>query len=442
MTLDYQLSMLGFTVQHNEGVKYIDDLSEEIFDLLEHKLCLQILKKYKKIYNLLPGRVTAMQYLEEQMDDTRDVSEGVAKLLRETMEDIYVPIPESDIVKVHDTIILEVQQKQIDSAFMDHAAGKLSVTQVLTKMNKLSGMVKSVGYDGHADGGFLVQDRNKHYTEQVEGHPTFLHDLNALTAAGGFYSPQLIIFMSGAKSFKTGLLIKLAVEYARGGYKVYYADGENGARSIRNRVKQCIMECSYQDLYDGEIQEELNAVLERFGKMFGGDIYIDSYPAGVKSISGDVKNRLAQLKEEFQWVPDIIIYDSIDHFIPSKSEDKSRDTRIKIQLVYHEAINLNRELGTFAFAPSQVNRDALSKKVFDAKDLSEDLGKAFNAHSIFGICSSPEEIELGVRRIIPILQREGVAYKGKNMCVIQINEELMKIEEVDKNEYLKNITDE
>jgi hypothetical protein len=441
MTIEFQQEILSYLVQFPEGLKYVDDLTEELFDLVEYKLCFQLLKKYKKVYNSLPGKVSAIQYVEEQIAETRDFNPQVAKDLREVFEDIYFPLPENDRLKVEDSIIIEVQEKQIDSIFMDHAQGKLSTSQVLVRMNKLGGLVKSSEDDNHSDGGFLIEDREKHYDEQTEGHPTFLHDLNALTAAGGFYSPQLIIFMSGAKSFKTGLLIKLAIEYARGGMKVYYADGENGARSIRNRAKQCIMECSYQELYDGEIQEELNEVLYRFGHMMGGDLYIDSYPAGTKSI-GDVKNRLAYLKEEFRWEPDMIIYDSIDHFIPTNSADRSRDIRIKIQLVYHEAIALNHALNTFAFAPSQVNRDALNKKVFDTKDISEDIGKAFNSHGIFGICGSPEEIEAGVRRIIPILQREGVAYKGKNMCVIQIDEERMKIEEVDKNEYLKNITDE
>jgi hypothetical protein len=441
MTIEFQQEILSYLVQFPEGLKYVDDLTEELFDLAEHKLCFQLLKKYKKLYNTLPGKVSAIQYVEEQIAETKTLNPQVAKDLHDVFEDIYFPLPENDRLKIEDTLIIEVQEKQIDGIFMDHAAGKLSTSQVLVKMNKLGGLVKSVGYDMHADGGFLIEDRNKHYEEQTEGHPTFLHDLNALTAAGGFYSPQLIIFMSGAKSFKTGLLIKMAVEYARGGMQVYYADGENGARSIRNRTKQCIMECSYQELYDGALQEELNETLERFHRYMGGDIYIDSYPAGTKSI-GDVKNRLASLKEEHGWEPDLIIYDSIDHFIPSNAADRSRDIRIKIQLVYHEVIALNHELGTFAFAPSQVNRDALNKKVFDSKDLSEDIGKAFNSHGIFGICSSPDEIEVGIRRIIPILQREGVAYKGRNQCIIQIDEEKMKIEEVDKENYLKNVTDE
>lgn len=441
MTIDFQQSLLSYLVQFPDGVTYINDLDDDLFDLIEYKLTLQILKKYHKLYGTLPGKISAQQYLEEQISDTPDLSKEIARDLREVFEDLYFPIQPNDRLKIQDTLILEIQQRQIETSFMDFASGRLSVNQVFTKMNKLSSLVKTAGFDTHVDGGFLVADREKHYDEQVQGKPTFLNELNNLTAARGFYSPQLVIIMSGPKSFKTGTLINLAVEYARGGEKVYYADGENGSRSIRNRTKQCIMNCTYEELYDPNIQEELNEVLYRFGLYMGGDIFIDSYPAGTKSIS-DVRNRLAYLREEYNWVPDIIIYDSIDHFIPSNSADRGRDTRIKIQLVYHEAINLNRELNVFAIAPSQVNRDALSKKVFDMKDLSEDFGKAMNSHAIFAICGTADEIETGIRRIVPVAQREGVAYKGKNQCYIQIDEERMQISEVERDKYLEMVGDD
>ena len=65
-----------------------------------------------------------------------------------------------------------------------------------------------------------------------------------------------------------------------------------------------------------------------------------------------------------------------------------------------------------------------------------------NSHAVFGICSTVDELEYGIRRIVPIVQREGLAYRGKNMCIIKIDEEKMMINEVDKDEYLKNITDD
>jgi KaiC/GvpD/RAD55 family RecA-like ATPase len=442
MTIEFQQSLLSFLVQYPEGPQYIKDIDEEIFDLLEFKLALQTLRKYYKAYNTLPGRVVAQQYLEEQISQTADLTPDIAKDLREVFEDIYIPMAANDKTCVQDSLILEIQQKAIDTAFMDFAANKLSVNQVFTKINKLSGMVKSVGYDTFAGGGFLVADRDKFQEERIYGNPTFLHDLNQMTAAGGFYSPQLIVFLSSPKAFKTGIMLKFGIEYARDGKKVYYADNENGVTQIRNRAKMAVMECELHELFDGSLQEELDETLSRFHKYMGGDIFIDEYPAYTKSMN-DVKGRLTYLKEEFGWVPDIIILDTIDKFIPNNPMDQKRDTRIRIALVYDEVITLNKEWGTFALVPSQVNRQAVGKKTFNITDLAEDFSKACNANSIWAICMTPEEEEQGIRRIIPVSQREGVSYKGgKHVCIVKVDEKRMLVEEINSEKYLESIKDE
>jgi replicative DNA helicase len=303
--------------------------------------------------------------------------------------------------------------------------------------------VQSAKDDPHQTGSFLIQDRDKHADDVVQGNPTFLDDLNEMMAAKGFYSPQLIVFMSGPKHFKTGIILKLVIEFARGGLRVYYADNENGVRQILNRAKMGIMECELQDLFEPGMKEEIDEVLGRFKKYMGGDIFVDSYPANCKSVA-DVRNRLMYLKEEYDWVPDIIVYDTIDKFVPANIKDRSRDTRIGIQLVYDEVKNLNKELGTFAIVPSQVNRKAIGKKIFDIADLAEDFAKSMNADSVWAVCATNDEIEQGIRRIIPVAQREGIGYKHNinNVCIVSVDEAIMKVKQIDKEAYLKNVTDE
>lgn len=441
MTSDYKLLVLQYLVQRPEGEQYLNDLSEGFFDLIEDKLSIQIIKKYYKLYKSLPSQVTAQQYLEEQIEATPDLTDSMIQGLRNNFEDMYIPIPSGDLQKVQDTIVLEIQHKGIEDTFMDYASNKLSANQVFTRVDKLSSLVKSAGITAHEDGGFLILDRYKHKDERVQGLPTFLEDFNRMTAAGGFYSPQLIIFLSGPKHFKTGIIMKLVLEYARTGAKVYYADNENGAISIRNRFKMAIMNCELHQLYDQSLQDELNEILYKINKYMGGDIFIDTYPAYSKSIS-DVEARLTYLKEKHNWVPDIIVYDTIDKFIPSGTMDQKRDIRIRIQLVYDEAINLNKKWGVFTFAPSQVNRHAIGKKVFDIKDLSEDFGKAMNAHAIFAICATDAEIEGGIRRIVPVAQREGSRFKQGIECVVEVDEKTMSVKEVNKEKYSKNVTDD
>jgi hypothetical protein len=202
-----------------------------------------------------------------------------------------------------------------------------------------------------------------------------------------------------------------------------------------------LMNCELHELYDPDVQKELDEILYKFGHYMRGDIFIDTYPAYAKSIA-DVEARLSYLREKNNWVPDIIVYDTIDKFIPSNILDQKRDTRIRIQLVYDEVINLNKKIGTFAIAPSQVNRKAIGKKNFDIKDLSEDFGKAMNAHAIFAICATDAEIEGGIRRIVPVAQREGSRFRQGVECLVHVDEKIMEVKEVRKEDYNSNVADD
>jgi len=406
-----------------------------LFDLAVHRIAFDALNGYYKRYGTLPTAATAEKVLQDELAESGAVPKELALELEEVFSSFKDELDPKDREYVRDTLINHIQNRKTDQFIMTYGEGKMSLDQLTAKLGQLSLIKKkeAIKVDG-----LLIQDRQFHNDDQVQGHPTFLHDLNKLTSARGFYSPQLIIFMSGPKHFKTGVIIKLAVEYARDGYNVYYADGENGLRSIRNRAKQAIMECTLQELYEAR---DLDDTLENFHKYMGGDLFVDYWPARTATIN-DVKSRLAYIKEAKGWQPDLIIWDSIDHFLPSNPNDQKKDTRLQIQYVYHEVIALNEELKTFSIAPSQVNKAAIDKKTFDMKDLSEDFGKAMNAHAIFAICATPDEIEQEIRRIIPVVQREGERYNGHNQCVVHVNEKKMIVQEVDKEEYYKDVKDD
>ena len=439
MTTDFQKNLLTYLLQTPESSQFFPLLDSALFDLAITKIAFDILSSYYKQYGRLPTASIAEQLLQQELTDTAELPEGLTEQLTGLFQDFRKGLTADDTQFVRDNFVKLVQEKRSEEYIMKYGDDKMSLDQLTSKLGQLSLMDKQA--ETLSMSNLLIQDRVHHNDDQIDGAPTFLHDLNRMTSARGFYSPQLIIFMSGPKHFKTGVIIKLAVEYARDGYNVYYADGENGLRSIRNRSKMAIMECTLRELYDADVAPEINITLENFHKYMGGDLFIDYYPAGTASV-GDVRNRLRHIKESRGWSPDIIVWDPIDSFLPTDINDQRKDVRHQIQKVYHEAIALNNELGTFAFGPSQVNKAAVSKKVFDIRDLSEDFGKAANAHGIFAICATPDELEQGIRRILPVAQREGEKYTGHNQCVVKVDESRMIVKEVDKDEYYANIEDD
>lgn len=434
MDREFQLSLLSYLVQSPTGVNYIEVINDETFDLVEYKFTSQLLKRFYKLHSRLPGKLEASAFLDDEIKRTTDLPERVAKELREVFEDLYYPLDERDIIYIEDQLINNLQDRKIESSLAEYAKGDITSKELFKKLESVSVLTLPGEDDIYKDSGFLIADIGKHADDQIQGNPTFLNDLNKLTAAGGFYSPQLIVFMSGPKHFKTGILLKIALEYMKSGYNVYYADIENGTRSIRNRLKMAVAECELKDIYDSDVKSDIEYNLQMAKHYFGGDIFIDNYPAYTKTVK-DVENRLSYLSEKFGFVPDVIFWDPVDKFIPISQHDQKRDERIKSQKVYHEAINLNKKLDCFGFTPSQVNRAAIDKKVFSMKDIAEDFGRVMIAHGVFAICATPEELEEGIRRIIPVAQREGVGYKGKNQCLIKIDESRMIVQEaVDENE--------
>ena len=385
MTEQFQLGLLSYLVQSRNGESYIESINDDAFDIVEFKLTSQLLKRYNRSNHRMPGELEASAFLEETIESTPEITDKWAQDLREVFEDIYKPMSPKDSQYIEDQLILNLQDKQIEVLSSQFAKGEITPKQFIEKLAPVSSLALPGQDDMFNESGFLIADRDKHLDEEIHGNPTYLHDLNRLTAAGGFYSPQLIILMSGPKHFKTGISLRIALGYLRDGINVYYADIENGARAIRNRLKMAVMECELKDLFDPDWMTDTDIVLAKINQYMGGDIFIDNYPAYSSSVK-DVENRLAYLKETTGFVPDVIFWDPLDKFVPSRPEDLRREPRIQSQLVYHEGINLNKKLGCFGFTPSQVNRKAIDKKTFDMTDIAEDFGRIMIAHAAFAIC--------------------------------------------------------
>ena len=183
--------------------------------------------------------------------------------------------------------------------------------------------------------------------------------------------------MGAPKSFKTGLMLKIAVELVRDGYKVYYGDCENRVRRIRNRAKQAMLEVDHEEFKSGQHDKVLNEMTKRF-KSLGGDMVIDHFPA-YKCNVGDIDTNLQDLKDNHGWVPDVIMIDYADLMKPI--DPKITEKRLMIQHVYFDLINLNNKWGTWCMTPTPVGKKAVEAAVIKITDFSEDFGKAYNCHS-------------------------------------------------------------
>ena len=189
MNEQFQLSLLCYLVQSPNGELYVDSVNEDTFEFLEFKLTAQLLKRFHKLRHRMPGELEAAAFLEEEIKNTRDLPPQTAKDLREVFEDIYVLLTDKDKQFIEDQLIVSLQSKHLESASSQFATGEITPDEFFKKLDPISALALPGNDEIYKDGARLVADRDKTIDEQVKGAPTFLHDLNILTAARGFYTP-------------------------------------------------------------------------------------------------------------------------------------------------------------------------------------------------------------------------------------------------------------
>lgn len=436
MTLEYQSDLIKYLLQFKEARKFIEWLEPEVFDLDEQSTVFSLLKNFVTQYKQTPSLGNLLQHFDNKCNAsktpiTKDVKSIIETCLRESFEPY-----EGSTSHIRAELLQEYQKKSVQKIFLDNAskmkAGNPESLDVLfTQMDKAKRITQLDGDEENNRGQFLLAEHKVGEYSVVTGSPTYLHQLNRMTSAKGFYSPQLVIFMGPPKSFKTGTLLSVAVGYVRDGFKVYYADCENSQDRIRDRAKQCMLEATFEEFTSGEMDEVLAEMVGRY-KHMGGDFRADFYPAHTKTML-DIEIELDYLKEEYDWVPDIICYDYLDLFKP---EDRTiKEKRLQIQAVYFDAIRLQKRRNIMGFSVSQVNKDAVNKAVIDMTNFSEDFGKAANVHAAFALCRTEDEKKAGVMRIIPVVQRDGVAQHSGEACFVSVDESRMSVKEITYDEW-------
>lgn len=432
MKLEFQKDVLKFLCQHTGGKMYVELIDEDFFDSAEEHTAFQILKSFVKEYKSQPSLGNFLEFFRTKVKEQKNkVSSDVLDALERTIREAYRPFT-ANVDHIKDVLLEEYQLKLMRDMLMDVSASVRDkspgvLDEIYRKVDRIRKLSDTALDDAEKNKGtFLIADHKEDDYSVVEGHATQYSDLNRMTSVKGFYSPQLIIFMAGPKGFKTGLLLNILKGYVQDGYKVYLADAENGHLRMKDRVRQSMLKCTFDELRSGSQDGVLTEMVGRY-KALGGDMKIDYYPAYTKSLS-DVDDELEYLRDELGWVPDIIAYDYLDLFNPI--DYKIHEKRLKIQAVYFDAINLNNKWGTIGFSLSQVNKNALSQTEFSMTAFAEDFGKAMNAHGCFGLNRDDIEKAAGIGRIVVVMQRDGVPQHKRRVCFVQIDEERMSVDQI------------
>jgi hypothetical protein len=467
----FEILILKYLIlpETKEGRQYIPEIEAKMLDYWEHQAILLSLQEYFGKYNRKPILDEFLEYTEKYMMRNDFQDEEIDKVLNIVESEVYTSINPEEIPYVKD-IVIENAQYKLTKKLVTDLGGRLKEGVPVFRIfhNEMSNILKLGDIDGNTniDKGtrMLTKGRsNRKLSEPRVSYPSNYKGIKIITtgfkgmdrilSAGGIYTPQFHVLMSGAKAFKTGFLVNLAVRLAKQGYKVFYADGENGLADIETRIMQNICECTVGEiirdrfnvspddimqgfLHDKSVGFVYRDLARKINKMTGGgDIVVHSYATGVSTIP-DVEADLSELKTNEGFEPDIILYDAIEHFAPSK---RQQTDVLDSQFVFKEAINLNKRINTACISPAQVQRAALNKEIFDIKDIGRDYGIIKYAHGVWAINRTMDEENAGVAQIFSVVQRGGDSKRVANY--VKINASIMRAEEIESKEAKQIVAD-
>ena len=170
----------------------------------------------------------------------------------------------------------------------------------------------------------------------------------------------------------------------------------------------------------------------------GGDIRISSFSSFMHGVN-EAEAQLEYLANEHDFVSDLAMWDYADLMAPRDRNNK--EERFRVRDVYHNIISLNKVYKMFSLSFSQVSKEAVRKKVIDLRDFAEAFNKAANCHGAFAICRTDEELEAGVGRLVPVVQRKGVRYEDKNEVYLKIEEAYQRCTELDFSGLSEDVED-
>lgn len=367
-------------------VAYIDDIPLNLFVKEKEKELFILFKEYFKEYNELPNLESFKYFLGKDYKDyivlIDDIfsGEGLTNFIGQTL------LEEIKLQKWRDSILKSVSvlddpkdtKENMDKHFAEILKAKTYDIKEIEKHYEL------------CDAPILINKKENVTTP-------FLKELEYMLEDGGFFSPQNITIMGGAKSFKTGLLLIMAVDWFKKGKHIFIADVENGVHRTTLRMMQTIMGYTKD-----EVRDNYDKCIEGYNyykKLMGGSIMIKGYRQKVES----VLNVELDIDNIPNYKPDVIIYDYLD-IMGGKNADK----RLNIQDNYYFASSLNKKYGSFSVTVSKITDKGMYKKVNIPQDIAEDKEKLYNSDAVFSLSRTRDDIENNEGRICPLAMRDGV----------------------------------
>lgn len=231
------------------------------------------------------------------------------------------------------------------------------------------------------------QERTVRQLKDVIPIPTGIAQLDRFIRRGGLCPKELGLWMAAPSVGKSQALVhcgKMALARRK---RVVHYTLEMSADMIAERYD---MSWSGVRLIDDNA--DLGKMFKRLGKLgksFGNSLIIKEFPTGQASVE-DLKEHLAVLEDDLDFVPHMLVVDYGDIMAPSR---QYKEKRFEVGSVFEDLRALAVQRNIPVWSGKQANREALSKAVVTMKEISESFEPCKIADLIIALCQTAAEKE-------------------------------------------------
>lgn len=421
--LHFQSSILRYILHEPQGEKYLALLNETIFTQMEYRYAYEAIKVYYDKYSKLPKQGTLRHIVDEAFQQKGMSGNTFKSIVDEIVTEIYEPL---DVEYIQDYIIESAQLYRTKELMKSYALELTNVNKVIddkfylalqskiTEVTSLKDTMKSILVE--EPDYFLLKDWDKYRQKEPQVIKTKFEKLNNFMTWKGFKAPEVIVIAAGHKAGKTTLLVNLAVGFLREDLKILYVDTENGVNRLHPMMYQCMLECTKEELYGRsysftevsyeEIAEEMQIQRQRADEKLGtaakayqkytkSEIKVEFFAPKRYNVN-DVMTRIEKLKEEHNFVPDVILCDYFDNMKSCKAQPVRH---LELQEIYMDWKVLAAKYNVPVFTVSQLNRSGIGKETFGDSAIAGDIGKFANADTIIGYALAEEDEAITINRL-------------------------------------------
>jgi hypothetical protein len=395
---ELELNILRYFYQHKAAIDYLQFGVNE--DLFLDPICKQLFHVYEAYvtkYKFPPDSNNLIVFLTEN-----GVEDNIIDIFKKQFDVLYSGFQDISLVEEH---LLKHVKKLAHTRALQKSLEKIDdnwTEKAVTELYKEISRIDQLDIHNRPKTSYLLRDLPSHNFTPPLVSPTCFKNFNSIIGMGGFFAPQLIVMMGGAKSMKTTLMLHLATGYAKDGHKVAYLDWENGQSQIGTVLQQILLCSRVEFLYADHNKMLLEQRVSEALKL-GGDIVYTQ----LKAKRDNVLVADEYLDRDFDRTgryPSAIFYDYLDI---TGADRNLKERREKIQMAYSDAKNLNQKCNAFGITISKMVSGSDKKDWHTEEDIGEDREKIFNADAVFSIHRTAEDAQEGVGYIQPIVQRVG-----------------------------------